>query len=88
MTEKNGEKQWTINIANHSDQVAFFIRPQLMQHAEEVMPSFWSAGYFTLAPSESVALTVNAPAGLVDENSAGISISGWNVEKQSLSLKP
>jgi hypothetical protein len=51
--QKN-ETRWTLQFSNLSDKMAFFIHPQLMLGEEEVLPSFWSANYFTLAPKESL----------------------------------
>ena len=80
------ENKWTVQIINNSDKVAFFVRSQIMINEEEVLPSFWSANYFTLAPEESITLTVSYP---VDKSSAGISslkVSGWNTKSQELVL--
>ncbi len=77
------ENKWTVKVTNNSDKIAFFIRPQLMTEGEEVLPSYWTGGYFTLAPSESVTVSVSCPVevfhGLPD-----IRISGWNVEAVDL----
>ncbi|HLF34852.1 MAG TPA: glycoside hydrolase family 2 TIM barrel-domain containing protein [Cyclobacteriaceae bacterium] len=80
------ERKWDLNITNNSKQVAFFIRPQIMQDGEEIMPSFWSGGYITLAPSESMALSVSVPAGLVDAEKGMIRVSGWNVVGKEMPL--
>jgi hypothetical protein len=73
------DKSWTIRITNNSSKLAFFIRPQLLTNREEVLPSFWSANYFTLAPSESRTVTVSCPAVNINGQTTEIKISGWNV---------
>jgi hypothetical protein len=86
-SENQNEKKWTWNVTNNSKEVAFFIRPQLMQDGEEIMPSFWSAGYFTLAPSESLVISVSVPGSLIDSDKGVLKVSGWNIEEQTMSLK-
>jgi hypothetical protein len=85
-SENDIEKKWDLNITNNSKQVAFFIRPQVMQDGEEIMPSFWSGGYITLAPAESMTLSVSVPAGMVDTEKGKIRVSGWNVVGKEISL--
>jgi beta-galactosidase/beta-glucuronidase len=84
-TEKvNGDPKWTIQVTNPSDKIGFFIRPQLICNDEEVLPSYWSGNYFTLAPSESTVVTVSCPAVKLNGRKAEIKISGWNVNPQVL----
>jgi hypothetical protein len=80
------ENSWTIQITNSTNKMAFFIRPQLMIDVEEVLPSYWSGNYFTLAPSESTTVTVSCPVQKLDIATPILKISGWNVEAQELVL--
>ncbi|HEX2974859.1 MAG TPA: beta galactosidase jelly roll domain-containing protein [Bacteroidales bacterium] len=82
----DGQKTWTVKLTNNSDRIAFFIRPQILSNGEEVLPSFWSAGYFTLAPSETRTVQVSCPEDVV-MNNAVLQVSGWNVNKTVLQLK-
>jgi exo-1,4-beta-D-glucosaminidase len=84
--KEDGQKTWTVKLTNNSDKIAFFIRPQILSKGEEVLPSFWSAGYFTLAPSETRTVQVSCPEDLV-MNNAILQVSGWNVNKTVLPLK-
>ena len=85
--QKNkSEIKWTIQVTNSSQKIAFFIRPQLMLEGEEILPSFWSASYFTLAPSETQSLSVSCPAGKLNGSNPEIKISGWNVRERILIL--
>jgi hypothetical protein len=80
------EDKWTLQISNPTNKLAFFIRPQLMVGNDEVMPSYWSASYFTLAPGEQMTVTVSAPVAKLDAGKPHVEVSGWNTEKQLISL--
>jgi exo-1,4-beta-D-glucosaminidase len=73
------EKSWTVQVKNNTGKLAFFVRPQLMIGKEEVLPSFWSASYFTLAPSESRTVTVSCPSAALNGKLPVMRVSGWNV---------
>ena len=77
---------YTIKITNLSEQLAFFVRPQLMLKNEEVMPSYWTAGYVSLPPHESTTLTVSAPASVLGNSKPVIKISGWNANSEIINL--
>jgi hypothetical protein len=81
------ENSWKIQITNSTKKIAFFIRPQLTSDAEELLPSYWSASYFTLAPSETITVTVDCPAAILTGKTPVIKISGWNVNQQELAIK-
>jgi len=76
--EKTGIRL-TLQIANNSDKIAFFVRPRLMNGVTEILPGLWSAGYFTLAPGERIKLDVSCPLYDVDAERMNISVSGWNI---------
>ncbi|MDB5009786.1 MAG: hypothetical protein JWQ06_575, partial [Mucilaginibacter sp.] len=78
----NKDAQYSLEISNTSNQVAFFVRPQLISNGVEVMPSYWSANYFTLAPHETIAVKVSAPLNKLEAKHTSIMVSGWNVTKQ------
>jgi hypothetical protein len=81
------ENSWTIQISNNTSRLAFFIRPQLMLDGEEILPSYWSSNYFTLAPSETTTVTVSCPIVKLDGKNPAMKISGLNVNEQVQSLK-
>jgi len=81
------QNSWTTQITNTSNRIAFFIRPQLMLDGEEVLPSYWSSSYFTLAPNETTTVTVGCPSAKLNGKTPVIKISGWNVYQQELILK-
>ncbi len=80
------ENKWTVQLTNNTRQIAFFVRPQLMKNGAEIMPSYWSANYFTLAPHESITVTVSAPIAKIGTTMPTILVEGWNVDKQTLTL--
>ena len=85
-TEKGRtENKWTLQITNNSNQLAFFVRPQLMVRGEELRPSYWSAGYITLAPHQSSTVSVSAPVSTLN-GTPSITVEGWNVPKQNVNL--
>ena len=77
---------WDLKISNPTPQVAFFIRPQFITNGEELQPSFWSAGYFTLPPEGSMDCNVRVPTYLLEGKDPVIQISGWNVGKVILDV--
>ena len=79
------ETKWTVKLTNSSKLMAFFIHPQLISDGEEVLPSYWSANYFSLAPGESITVTVSASNGLISKNKE-ILVEGWNIDKQMIKL--
>jgi len=80
------ETKWTVKLTNSSKLMAFFIHPQLISDGEEVLPSYWSANYFSLAPGESITVTVSASNGLISKNKE-ILVEGWNIDKQIIKLQ-
>jgi hypothetical protein len=81
------ETSWSIQVTNKTNKIAFFIRPQLLADGEEVLPSYWSSSYFTLAPMETATISVSSPlVGLIGKNHV-LKISGWNVNSEEIKLK-
>jgi beta-galactosidase/beta-glucuronidase len=86
-TEKGAsENKWTLQFTNTSNQLAFFVRPQLIKNGEEVMPSYWTGNYFSLAPNESITVSVSAPTAKLGSSSPTILLEGWNLDKQEIQL--
>ncbi len=80
------DDKWTLQITNNSDKIAFFVRPQLISNGDEVMPSYWTNNYFTLAPHEHVTLSVTAPIAKLEKGTPTVLVEGWNVEKKTVNL--
>ncbi len=81
------DREWTIRITNSTGKIAFFIRPQVMAGGAEILPSFWSESYFTLAPSETTTVTVTCPLAKLTGMVPVLKVSGWNVQAKEISLK-
>jgi hypothetical protein len=80
------EEKWTLQITNNSAKIAFFVRPQLLKDGDEVMPSYWTNNYFTLAPHEHVTVSVSAPIAKLGTSALTVLVEGWNVEKKTINL--
>jgi len=80
------ENKWTLQFSNYSNKLAFFVRPQLMENGEEVMPTYWTANYFTLAPNESITVAVSAPIAKLGKEQPMVLVEGWNIPKQVITL--
>ncbi len=81
------ERSYKINLTNDSKQLAFFVRLQVMDNDQEVLPSFWSADYITLAPGETTTIAVDVPAGTKFKGNPAIKISGWNLDTITLPIE-
>lgn len=87
-TSGKGKKIWRLQFRNSSDQLAFFIRPALVKQnkRDEILPCFWSANYFTLAPHETIEVSVSLPLIMAPVEPIALEIKGWNVKKQVIQL--
>jgi len=83
---KDNNLQIKVRVTNNTDRLAFFIRPRIMVNNQEVQPSFWSAGYFTLAPGESLDLNGSCPSDELNNGKPVLEFYGWNTEKVRLNL--
>jgi hypothetical protein len=81
------EIKWTVKFTNPTKQLAFFVNPQLINDNEEVLPAFWTANYFSLAPGESLSVQVSAPADHLRGKNQQIQLRGWNVDETRISLQ-
>ena len=69
-----------VTLENKSDVVAFFVRMDLKDADGEIVPGFWSDNLVTLQPHQTLTFTCNP------ENSISLTISGWNVNEQTITL--
>jgi hypothetical protein len=53
----------------------------------EILPSYWTSNYITLAPAETTTISVSCPDIKLKGKNPVIRISGWNVTGQELTLK-
>jgi hypothetical protein len=85
-TRGQNDLEWTFKLNNTTDKTGFFIRTQLMSDGEEVLPSYWSANYFTLAPGDSKEVSVTCPLSKLTGEGPLMKVSGWNVAEKSVGL--
>ena len=76
-----------MKFTNTTNQLAFFIRPQLMDNGQEVLPCYWSANYFSLAPGESMNVNVSASTAQLKSKKVEVQVDGWNIKTQTILLK-
>ena len=84
--KRKTDRGWTLQITNSTGRIAFFIRPQLLSGGEEILPSYWSASYFTLAPGESTTVSVCCPSSKLVNAEPVFKVSGWNVPGVEMNL--
>ena len=58
-----------------------------MDNGQEILPSYWSASYFSLAPGESITATVSASVNQLKGKNIAIHVEGWNIEAGIITLK-
>lgn len=80
------ESRWTVKITNNSGKIAFFIRPRLLMKGEEVLPSYWTGSYFTLAPGESVTESVTCPNQKLKDKNYTVQVKGLNTNEVSIKV--
>ena len=78
---KANDNHWTYEFSNPSKQVAFFINPQLWNDQEEIMPTFWTSNYFSLAPGEKIIITASCPR-VLSLKKPVLRLEAWNVPVQ------
>ena len=82
----NSESRWSFKIINNSGKIAFFIRPRLLMKGEEVLPSYWTGSYFTLAPGESVTESVTCPNQKLKDKSYTLQVKGLNTNEINIKI--
>jgi hypothetical protein len=87
LSQVKGNNAYQLQFNNSSDQLAFFINPQLTRNGEELRPCFWEKNYFSLMPHESVTVRVSCPAEKIGDGQPILLTSGWNVSTREMTLK-
>ncbi|HVB02261.1 MAG TPA: glycoside hydrolase family 2 TIM barrel-domain containing protein [Chitinophagaceae bacterium] len=75
-----------LKFSNPSHQLAFFIHAALQSGGKELLPSFWSTNYFSLAPGESLLVQVSCASDKLSGRPVDLSMEGWNVHHQLLPI--
>jgi len=86
-SKSKGNYVYQFRFNNSSEQLAFFINPQLTVNGEELRPCFWDRNYFSLLPHESVTVRVSCPAEKIGDMQPTLVTSGWNVLSKEMMLK-
>ncbi|MCC7495307.1 MAG: hypothetical protein IT204_23360 [Fimbriimonadaceae bacterium] len=73
--------QVTVELANDSAHLAFFLRARLLRDGQELLPVYWSDNYVSLLPGETLTLTAELP-GLAGD--LQVAIDGWNIAPTSV----
>lgn len=81
------DKTWTLEINNSSGRIAFFVRPQILSCGQEILPSFWTRNYISLAPGETATVKVTCPSANLEGVKPVLKISGWNVPSQEFEIE-
>jgi exo-1,4-beta-D-glucosaminidase len=79
----------TITLTNTTNRVAFFVRAEITQGpgGNEILPITYSDNYVTLFPHEMRTIVANFQTALLTARAPGLSLEGYNVDKQILPLK-
>jgi hypothetical protein len=85
--KENNDYKWNVRFTNNTGKIAFFIRPQIMSSGKEILPSFWSESYFSLAPGGSITLSVTCPYVNLQNADPVLKVSGWNVPGVEIGLE-
>jgi len=78
-----------VKITNPSEHLAFFINPKLLKglHGEELLPTYWSAKYFSILPKESKEVEVRFDTDELSSSDPYLMVEGWNIEPVEIELK-
>ncbi|HET9825034.1 MAG TPA: glycoside hydrolase family 2 TIM barrel-domain containing protein, partial [Chitinophagaceae bacterium] len=89
LASSKGKTDYTykLQFRNPSDQLAFFINPQLKVGDMEVTPCYWDRNYFSLLANETVNVTVSCPIVKLNGTKPMLVTSGWNVAASEIKLK-
>jgi exo-1,4-beta-D-glucosaminidase len=85
----NNEGTATVTLTNTTNRIAFFVRAVITQGpgGNEILPITYSDNYVTLFPEESKTIVAHFEMPLLTARAAALSLEGYNVDKQVLSLK-
>lgn len=78
--------EWTLEFSNPSPVLAFFLNPQVVKDGQEVLPSYWSDNYFSIAAGGSCRVTVSCPTAMLRGGPARLKLEGWNIAASETGL--
>ncbi len=84
---KKQNNSWDVVLENPGNTLAFFVHLSLMnEKGDEILPSFWSDNYLSLAPHQKKILHLRVNPGEVTKKMLHLNIAGWNVPSRNISL--
>jgi exo-1,4-beta-D-glucosaminidase len=89
VSEAGGEEKVTITLANPSNHLAFFLRAEVTRGADgqEILPITYTDNYLTVFPRETRAIVATFRSALLDGQTPGLRVEGYNVEKKIVPVK-
>jgi len=78
---------WRVTLENPTDQMAFFVHSKITSKGgEELLPSYWSDNYISIAPHQSRTIEVNLKDAAKKAKPLYLSIDGWNTETETVAV--
>lgn len=88
LQEKATDMQLITHLSNPTDKIAFLNTLKLTdENGEVISPLFWEDNYFSLLPGEKRDIKCSIPKNALKGIKPELSLSGWNVTYQKISLK-
>ena len=75
-----------LRISNPGSKLAFFIRLQLKQSGNEVLPVLWQDNYFSLMPGETREISATYQTKDLSKATPVVAVSGWNISPLDVPL--
>ncbi|TAM99523.1 MAG: hypothetical protein EPN39_06455 [Chitinophagaceae bacterium] len=84
-SQDKSQDKWTFRFTNSSNQLVFFVHPRLMKAdlSDEILPACWSDNYFSLAPHETITVTVSCPKTQILKKPK-LLVGGWNIKNEKI----
>ena len=78
---------WQITVVNPTDKLAFFVHLKITtKDGKELLPSYWSDNYVSIAPQESQTLTVKLQDKNQKKSPVYLTLDGWNLTTQKFHI--
>ncbi len=87
LSESDKGKVITLKLTNAPEGVAFFVNLTLKDNKQHtVYPVCWNDNYVSLLPGETKELQCTLPEGSAEGKDFTVTVSGWNVNEQTIKL--
>jgi exo-1,4-beta-D-glucosaminidase len=82
------EKSIAVKLTNNSRRIAFFLNLTLRdEKGNTVYPVFWEDNYLSLLPGETRSVHCTIPGTVLSGNARTLTLSGWNIKEQTLTVE-